>query len=66
MFENWKEFKKIFNKEDDATNACESCGMEDFDLLCKEKDVDESLSAIFICKNCGIQKKMDYRELEIK
>ncbi|QHJ71073.1 hypothetical protein [Planococcus halotolerans] len=65
MFENWREFKTAFNKGDDAENACASCGLEDFDLLCKEKDDEGLLSAIFICKNCGIQKKMDYREIEM-
>lgn len=65
MFESWKEFKAMFNRGDNVTNDCESCGMEDFDLLCKEKDEDETLSAIFICKNCGRQKKMEYGELEL-
>lgn len=64
MFENWKEFKMLFNNDDSAAIVCESCGMEDFDLLCKEKDEDESLAAIFICKNCGIQKKVKYGDLK--
>lgn len=65
VFENWREFKVAFNKGNNAENACASCGMEDFDLLCKEKDEDDLLSAVFICKNCGIQKKLAYSELEV-
>lgn len=66
MFETWKEFMVIFNKNGQDDSSCESCGAEDFDLLCKEKDdVEDSLSAIFICKNCGVQKKMAYKEPEI-
>lgn len=65
MFESWREFKTAFIKGDNTENACASCGMEDFDLLCKEKGDKDFLSAIFICKKCGIQKKVTYRELEL-
>lgn len=65
MFNSWKEFEVLFNKNEDVKNECDSCGMEDYDLLCKEKDeADDALMAIFVCKSCGIQKKMPYRELE--
>ncbi|PKH09938.1 hypothetical protein [Planomicrobium sp. MB-3u-38] len=65
MFGSWKEFKLLNNQGDNASDACISCGEEDFDLLCKEKGDDETLLAIFICKNCGMQKKMEYGELEV-
>lgn len=58
MFENWKEFKGIFNKDDNATNVCESCGMEDFDLLCTEKeDEEDSLSAVLSVKTVAYKKR---------
>lgn len=65
MFETWKEFLDTFNKDNHEKDCCDSCGTKEFDLLCKEKDDEEgALSAIFICKSCGIQKKVGYRELE--
>ena len=65
MFETWKEYLAAFNGDGHETDCCDSCGMKEFDLLCKEKDdEDGSLSALFICKSCGIQKKVEYSELE--
>jgi len=65
MFETWGDFKGIFNRHSRDDNSCEGCGTEDFDLLCKEKEEDgNSMTAIFICKNCGKQKKLAYEEAE--
>lgn len=67
MFNSWIEFNGLFNKNKDEKNECNSCGMEDYDLLCKENDEDtDELIAIFVCKGCGIQRKMPYREMETK
>lgn len=66
MFETWVDFKGIFKRDSEDDNVCEGCGTEDFDLLCKEKEEDGiSMAAIFICKNCGKQKKLAYEETEL-
>ncbi|WP_033544062.1 hypothetical protein [Planococcus sp. CAU13] len=65
MFETWLDFKGIFGRNDRDDNSCDGCGTEDFDLLCKEKEDDgQSKAAIFICKNCGQQKRIAYSEIE--
>lgn len=67
MFETWKEFILNFNRNGQEDSSCESCRAEDFDLLCKEKDEgDDSSAAIFICKNCGVQKKVTYTDSETR
>jgi hypothetical protein len=63
MFESWKEFKSLFRQEETASDNCRACGKENFDLLCKEEDENGCLTAIFICKDCAVQKKVEYGEL---